>query len=448
MNEKNISRRNFLKTSGLVLGASALAACAPTTAPQPAATAVPTEAPKAYQGKVRVLSVFDSAKLPNLVSDIEAKWPGVKMDWSLFPADKYTELFAGAEVAGDQIDIMALNGQDLRRYATGNKLTDLTNIGLDLNRYRKVGLDTYSINGKLWGIPFGGITGFTFFYNKKALEKIGMKEDPVTYDDFKAVAAELKKAGIAPLTHEGKDLYVLPVWYFLTYAQTSGNKPQEFTYDVMTGKRKFTDPESVAALELIYKYLEDGLFIDSLLSLDGEGSWNAFSNAEAAFYYTHSWRIGYYRQNEKDLPNLDLGLMPPPLMVSDKNVKRQMPGGTGDPICIYAGIKPERMEISKQILDFWTRDEFLKTYNAQEGAPVSTNANVKATDDPISVKYAEQCADMQFTYLDWFWPPEVTRAVQEQIQLMLAKSAKPDAAAGEIQKAFDQAVEDGFKFEA
>jgi len=92
---------------------------------------------------------------------------------------------------------MDLNGQDLRRYAVGNRMKDLSGISFK-DRFREVGLATYTVRGKLWALPRGGISGFPFLYNKKVLDQIGAKKEPETYDDLLALAPDLKKAGIAP----------------------------------------------------------------------------------------------------------------------------------------------------------------------------------------------------------------------------------------------------------
>ncbi len=450
MGIKNVSRRDFLKVTGLGLGGATLSACAP------AATQVESEQKPAeskpvdtgsYQGVVRVVSLGDPEKQRPFIDKVEAKFPGVKINWSLFPSEKFTELFAAAEVAGDQIDIMHLNGQDLRRYATSKKLQDMGTMNFDTKRFRQVALDTYTINGKLWALPVGGISGFPFFYNKKLTDKVGMTKEPETYQELKDLGVELKKAGFAPFAHQGKNIYMWPVWYFWAYAQTTNNNARQYTFDVMTGKRKFSDAESVAALEMLYQYAQDGMFIESVNSMDDDAMWNAFTTGKAAFVYTHCWRIGFVKKNQKDLPDLEMGLIAPPRMVSDASVKRQLPGGTGAPLGIYSGIKPERQEIAKQIIDFWSQDENVKWFNEENGDPVSTNTNVQASADPLAVKYANECADLQETYLDWFWPPEVTRAFQEQQQQLVAGTTKPDAAGIEIQKVLDGLMKEGYKFE-
>ena len=145
---------------------------------------------------------------------------------------------------------MDLNGQDLRRYAVGGKLKDLTDQPF-VERFRPVGVETYTIGGKLWAAPRGGITGFPFLYNKKALDAIGATKEPETYADLMEMAPELKKAGYAPFVHAGKNIYLWPIWQFFAFAQTTGNKPVEQTYKTLAGDMKFTDPEHVAALEIL-----------------------------------------------------------------------------------------------------------------------------------------------------------------------------------------------------
>jgi raffinose/stachyose/melibiose transport system substrate-binding protein len=98
-------------------------------------------------------------------------------------------------------------------------------------------------------------------------------------------------------------------------------------------------------------------------------------------------------------------------------------------------------------MDVFSNDESVKYMNERDGDAVSTNVNVEASTDPLAVKYAEECAPNQKTYLDWNWPPEITRSFQEQQQALVAGTTKPDAAAATIQTVFDQLVADGYVFQ-
>jgi raffinose/stachyose/melibiose transport system substrate-binding protein len=444
MASDSISRRRFLQLSALATAGTALAACAPAAAPA---------APDAAEGDTPSTSgetTFVIASLGNpeqnapLIEAIEAAHPGVTVEWRHMPSERFTELFAAAEVAGDQIDLMDLNGQDLRRYAVGGKLKDLSDIEYK-DRFREVGLRTYTINDKLWALPRGGISGFTFLYNKTALEAIGVDKEPESYDELLEWAPQLKEAGYAPVTHSGKNIYLWPVWQFFAYAQTSNNNPVEETWKTLQGEKKFTDEDHVAALEILYRYAQDGMFIEGVNSFETDGAWQTLSQGKAAFWYHHTGQISVYRGG--DFPALDLSLIQPIRSVQDSSINRMMPGGTGAADGIYANIAEERLELAQSILDLMTSDEWVKWANEVNADPVSTNANVEASDDPLSLKYAEECAPLQFTYLDWYWPPEITRAFQENQQAIVAGTKTPDAAAESIQGVLDELYADGYTFE-
>ncbi len=93
-----------------------------------------------------------------------------------------------------------------------------------------------------------------------------------------------------------------------------------------------------------------------------------------------------------------------------------------------------------------TSDEWVEWANKDSGDAVSTNANVEASTDPIAIEFGKTCAPNQFVYLDWFWPPEITRSFQEQQQAIVAGTVKPDQAAASIQNVLEQLYMDGYEF--
>lgn len=446
MTQSRMSRRSFLQFSAAGGALVALAACAP-AAPVSQAPAAESGAESAgpYQGEIVIMSAGNPDQLAPLIDAVEEAHPGIQVQWNGLTSERYTELFAAAEIAGDQIDLMDLNGQDLRRYAVGGRMMDLSDLDY-LDRFRPVGVETYSIGGKVWALPRGGISGFPFLVNAKLLEQAGVSEEPKTYGDLLQAAAAVKEIGAAPFVHAGKNIYLWPIWQFFAYAQTAGNKPVEKTWDILSGNAKFTDPETVAALEILNQYARDDMFIEGVNSLDSDGAWIAFTQGKGAFWYEHSWRVGLYR--EGDYPELDLSLIPPVLSVEDEGLNRMLPGGTGSATGIYAKIAPERVDVAQSILSQMTSDEWVAWSNDLNKDPVSTNANVQASDDPLALKYADECAPYQFTYLDWYWPPEITRSFQENQQAIVVGSKTPDEAAESIQSVMDELFADGYEFES
>ena len=433
MNQK-LSRRDFLKAAA---GGAVYAAAANLGS-------LPALGQGDYQGSIVILSASNAEQHQYLIDGIEAAFPGIDVEWRGLTSERYTELFAAAEIAGDQIDIMDLNGQDLRRYAVGGRLKDLSDVTY-LDRFRPVGLETYTIGGSLWAIPNGGISGFPFFVNRKALDAVGFEGDPESYQDLLDMAADLKAAGYAPFTHSGQNIYLWPIWQFWAYAQTSGNQPLQGTFNVLTGNAKFNDADHLAGLEILHQYTVDGMFSDGVNSMDVAAAQLSLTQGSAAFWYHHSSFVGVYRGG--DYPELDLSFVNPLRSVDDASVRRQLPGGTGWATGIYSRIDPEREATAHAILDFMTTDDMVAQRNALSADAVSTNVNVEPSDDPLAVRYGEISAANQFTYLDWYWPPEITRAYQEQQQAIVAGMANPSDAADAIQEVMDELFADGYEFE-
>lgn len=429
------TRRDVIRSSAAAAGVASLAALGPHRSISAAA--------QSYSGDFVIASVQETAQAADTIAAIQATYPGVNVVWRYLPSERFAELFTASEVAGDQIDLMDLNGQDLRRYALGGRVTDLSAISFK-DRFRPIATDTYTIDEILWALPRGGIGGFTFFYNQRAFEKIGVTDAPQTYDELLAMAPGLMQAGIAPFTHPGKNIYLWPIWQFWAHAQTSGNQSIERTFATLAGDAKFTDPDHVQALELLYRFGQDGMFVENVNSLDSDASWLQFTQGKAAFSYNHSGRIGDYL--EGDFPELDMGLTTPLLAVEDATVKRQLPGGTGSALSLYAKIGEERRDVAYGIMDIMTSDEVIQAMNVQNGDAVSVNVNVTPSTEPLALLYGEQCSPNQIIYLDWYWPPEITRAFQENQQALITGDLNPEQAAEAIQAVLEELYLDGYEF--
>lgn len=431
---KGMNRRQMLTLLGTGAVGAALAACGSSA----------SSSGGSYQGKFVIVSIGDQKQNEPLIKGIQQAHPGAQIVWRTFPSERFTELFSAASVARDQIDLMDLNGQDLRRYAVGNQLLDMSNF-VSRNRFTDVAQKTYTIKNKLWALPRGGSSGFPFFYNKKLLQQVGFTKDPSSYEDLKQLAPELKKIGAAPFTHAGKNIYLWPVWFFWAYAQATNNQAVEGTFKTLAGDVKFTAPEYVAALEMIYKYAQDGMFIQAVNSLDNDGAAVTFTQGKAAFYYNHSSFISTIRKGSFN--KVDLSLTAPLLMGNDTAIKRELPGGTGNALGVYAKVDPSRKQLAIDIADLMTSDKWSKWASDLSADPASCNKNVTASTDPLAQKYARECAPIQTTYLDWYWPPEITKAFQQGIQSLITGTGKPNTAAQQIQKVMDGLRQDGYTFE-
>ena len=167
------------------------------------------------------------------------------------------------------------------------------------------------------------------------------------------------------------------------------------------------------------------MFIDGVNSMDVTAAELSMTAGNAAFWYHWSGWVGSYRGGY--FSELDLSFVNPLRSVEDETVRRQLPGGTGFATDIYSRIAPEREELANAILDFFTTDEMVALRNAVFSDAVSTNIGVQPSDDPLAIRYGEISAPNQFVYLDWYWPPEITRSPSRNSNKGLSLRQSPRA---------------------
>jgi raffinose/stachyose/melibiose transport system substrate-binding protein len=403
----------------------------------------------AYRGKISVYGIaVPSPGHPGVIKlfqDFDKVHPGITIENHGFPSERFVALFTAAQAAGEQIDMLFLNGQDLRRYAVAGDLVPLNGLP-HLERFWPIGRKTYTINGKLWALPTGSIGGFPIFYNKALLDKYHLPV-PQTYADLLTVGKELTKQGVSAYTHDGKNIYLWPVWFFTTYAQVTANQSVEKTIATLTGHGKFTDPEVVEALDVIFGLARHKIFSPDVLSLDTDGATAEFMTGKAAFWLHYDGVIAAVRQAAPPHLNppgmqLDVTLFP---WVGKKSIKRQFPGGTGAAAGIYSKTSSARQAVVTEILEFITTDR-ANAYLVKDGdSTMGTNIHAKGSSDPVALKERTLLPNMTI-YLDWYWPPEITRAFQEGIQAGVGLKKTAPQVARDIQATFNKLLKSGYQF--
>ena len=161
------SRREFLRRSA---GATALFGLAALGSKHFLGSALAEES---YTGDLVIVSQLGAAPdkaLPKLLDAFKAANPGNNPKLVLYPEEKFVALYTAAQAAGEQIDVLMLNGQDIRRYATSGALIPFDNISYK-SRFIPEALIPYTIGGHLWGVPAGTAGGFPIYVNMELLKK-------------------------------------------------------------------------------------------------------------------------------------------------------------------------------------------------------------------------------------------------------------------------------------
>jgi raffinose/stachyose/melibiose transport system substrate-binding protein len=435
-----ITRRDFLRrTGGAGLAASLLTSTSFLTRTSRAHSA------QSYTGSLVLITQTGASPdkaLPTLLDAYQKAHPGIEVKVVQYPEEKFVALYTAAQAAGEQVDVLMLNGQDLRRYATSDALTSFDDVSFK-SRFLPEALNTFTIDGKLWGFPSGALGGFIVFVNKAMLDKYKLPL-PATYDDLKSIASVLHKDGIASFTHPGKIIYMWPVWFFTTFAQTSNNRSIERTIEILSGKGKFTDADVVQGLDLVFQFARDKMFSQSVLGLDFGNAQTELVNGKACFYLFHDSIAK--PMLESKAPNFELDSMLMPNLVG-RPVESQFPGGPGVVLSMPAKVDPSRKQAALDLIDFLTSDDSDRQSIQLNGGAVPVNADVPTA--PISI-YTKEKADISklVIYLDWFYPPEITKTLQEGLQAGVVGRTTAEALGKNLQATLDRLVAGGYKFAA
>jgi multiple sugar transport system substrate-binding protein len=200
-----LSRRDFLKAVGIGGAAVMVAACAPAApgaAPGTAAGAAAVEAVK----KLVVASFYavdQTAGWAGLVDQFEKDHPGVKVETQVTPWDEYLPKILTQIAADTPPDVLGVENTPFIQFVRKNVLLDLTPLLEADQAFKSTDffpklIGRYTVDGKVWGIPYDVQPICCLFYNKDHFDKAG-----VTYPTNEWKNADLLAAAQAMTKSEG-----------------------------------------------------------------------------------------------------------------------------------------------------------------------------------------------------------------------------------------------------
>jgi raffinose/stachyose/melibiose transport system substrate-binding protein len=415
-----------------------------TAKPDAAATKTPDV------GKKQTLIVYaqddqnvfgDETKVDQLFGDFK-KENNVDLQFVSIKSSDFLQKFTISAQGNEPIDVLFTNGQFIRTFYSKGLIADLTNeVKAPADRFNQSALDTYTYGGKLYALPWSGATTSALYYNKALFEKYNLKV-PTTFAELTAVSKEFNKNGIAPIAFGGGDKFMWPMWYFETFAQTSGNDSVNRTFAALQGKAKFTDPDFVAAMEDLGKFGKDKILQDGVNGTNMDAARALFIAEKAAMFYGGSWELDGFSKGIAD--KLDVALFP---TVKD-GAKVQMTGAGGDGVALYAKVAPEKKDLAVKLIEYFTSDAVHQKYVDISGMALPANKNVPAKGSPVVAALKDKHVPVTVTFLDWYWPKEVTEEFQTEIQAVVGQMIPAKDAMAKIQAAFDKLKAGGYDFDS
>jgi multiple sugar transport system substrate-binding protein len=187
-----------------------------------------------------------------IAADFEKENPNIKIKLEVTPWAQYWTKLETAITGQNAPDVFWLNIPKSTDYIDSGVIEPLNDYDIDSTEFPKQYLDTYSRDGKLYGIPKDYDTN-GLWYNKKIFDEAGVAypDDTWTWDTWLEVAKKL--------TNEEKGIYGMatPVtWqggYYETIYQNGGEPFKD------NGTRSgFDEPATIEGVEFWYEFTKEG----------------------------------------------------------------------------------------------------------------------------------------------------------------------------------------------
>lgn len=294
MEKKYLTRRDFLRLSGMVIGGVALTRCAPvaTQTPPPAIEEAtqPPASPSTVTLEVngwKYQAGRDSQKL--VFEALERDLQGIKLEVTgASTSDWYVQIKSRFQ-SGDVPDVVLMEpGAGLREYSPlllplDDYIAKTPEVQED--KYFPSAWKEAQVGGKVMGLP--GFLGVQSpWYNATIFEKLGVEKPPANYDELKEVAKACRDGGFLPFLVGGKD-----GWHRLDAIQhvIHSFAPGKL-YEAEAGSLSFNDPDFVAAFEVWGEMFANGVFQDGAIGMSAyPDCWDLFVQGKAGMINMGSW---------------------------------------------------------------------------------------------------------------------------------------------------------------
>lgn len=215
------------------------------------------------------------------------------------------------------------------------------------------------------------------YYNKEVFAANGVTSTPKNWDEFIALAKQLKAKNVVPFYEMGGDKWATQWW---VQAQLADAAKSGLWTRVNENKEKFTDPTIQGAIDNYQKLIKDGLFNSDIKTATFVDQGNALLGGKAAMAMQVNSFFGELQatSNTADLDK-KIGFFP----ISPKgNVGTSIPDQSNALVAFKTG-DSKKEAAAKQFLSYWLGKGYPDFVKAQ-----STVSLIKGVDTPSNVPQA------------------------------------------------------------
>lgn len=272
---------------------------------------------------LRVMDWADSEKTyrEQFMKDFEKKYPNIKIEYTLLTSDQFQSTITTAIKSGEAPDLFPIPpGMKLATAVAGEWYQPLDEYIDDEFKSRfmeGVFVEGSTMqDGKIYTIPAKlDLPNTLVFYNKQLFKDAGLDPEnpPKTYSEFREAAKAITKAsdGKAYGIIEGGKTIVRwknPIidWSALGGSGLNPHSP----LSLVTNEADYTSKPVMNVMNLFKDMKDDGSYHPKTMSIAAPEARALFGQGQAGFIIQGEWCIGVW---QKDNPDLDFGVMAPPV---------------------------------------------------------------------------------------------------------------------------------------
>jgi len=358
------------------------------------------------------------------LADTWAEESGLSVETSAIEVEDFKTRLSTQTQAGELPDLYnTWGGGVLAEQVEAGLVRDIS--GLDcLDLVNPVALEAYTIDGKLYAIPFDqGVVGF--WYNKDLFAEAGITTTPTTWAEFTEDVQILKDAGITPIALGGGDKW--PVHYYWTYLVMRLAGLDGLATAAEAGD--FSDPAFVQAGQMLADLAAMEPFQEGFESATyGEADGQAATMGEgiAAMELMGQWGP----QVQRDASGTEgigesLGFFPFPSVEGGPGTNTEFLGGGGG-FAAGSGAPDEIEDFMCYLLEEENQARVVKDGNMSTVAANPENVLPEPNHEQQAVIDAMATATDTQLYLDQAYPPSIGSTINDASQGLILGELTPD----------------------
>lgn len=349
--------------------------------------------------------------LSHIVDEFNSSQDAITVEAKYVPfADFKKQLSIGAS-ADELPDLVILDNPDHAAYAAMGIFADLTD-RFDVSTYYDGPVNSCTLDGKLYGVPFGS-NCLLLFYNEDMLKEAGC-DVPTTWDELLITATACTTDTVSGFAHcslqneEG-------TFNFLPWVWSTGASSYEI------------DSEGgIKALTAVKNMVDAGAMTKEAINWTQGDTMHQFIAGNLAMMINGTWQIPTMRE---EAPDLNWNVAPIPMD------KQQASGLGGENYAIISG---GNEEAAIKFLEYATSDETC-LYMMNAMGYISSNSTIAETQFQGDAVYEAFVEEMQYANARGPLPewPDISDAISLAFNKVMTGESTPEDAAAEAQTTID-----------